>query len=129
MTSVGRFTRAMHWAMVKVLPEPVTPSKTCDLSPRFNPSTSSSIARDWSPRSVKSVTRLKRSYFDAIEQKIVPHREAGGGRSEVGTAGSLVTLGVQLPATIDATSSAKLAASIPETDLRPPTSDLYRVAL
>src|SRR5215211_6861380 len=68
----------MHCAMVKVLPDPVTPSSTCDLSPRFNPSTSSSIARDWSPRRVKSVTRLKRSYFDAIEQKIVPH---GGGRS------------------------------------------------
>src|SRR6185369_7480979 len=84
MTSVGRFTRAMHCAIVNVLPEPVTPSRTCDVSPRFNPSTSSSIARAWSPRNSKSVTRLKRSYFDAMKQKIVPQGEKGPGRGSAG---------------------------------------------
>ena len=35
----------MHCAIVKVLPDPVTPSSTCAWSPRLRPSTSSSIAR------------------------------------------------------------------------------------
>src|SRR4051812_31675285 len=77
----------MHCAIVKVFPEPVTPSRTCDLSPRFSPSTSSSIARAWSPRSSKSVTRLKRSYFDAMEQKIVPQ---GVDRPNLGSLGGFV---------------------------------------
>src|SRR5262245_24936466 len=72
MTSVGRLTREIVCAIENVLPDPVTPSRTCDLSPRFSPSTSSSIARAWSPRSSKSVTRVKRSYFEDIEQTIVP---------------------------------------------------------
>ena len=44
MTRVGICTFSMTFAMVKVLPEPVTPSSTCSLSPRFTPSASFSIA-------------------------------------------------------------------------------------
>src|SRR5690606_29865059 len=61
MTSAGRLTRASTCAIVNVLPEPVTPSSTCALSPRRSPSTSWPMACGWSPRSSKSVTRLKRS--------------------------------------------------------------------
>ena len=45
MTSVGRFTCAIVCAIVKVLPEPVTPSSTWCVSPRSSPSTSSPMAR------------------------------------------------------------------------------------
>src|SRR5207237_1899137 len=38
---------------------------------RFSPSTSSGIARTWSPRIWKSVTRLKRSYTEGMK---IPHR-------------------------------------------------------
>src|SRR5262245_57182439 len=56
----------MHCAMVNVFPDPVTPSSTWDLSPRFNPSTSSSMARAWSPPSSKAGTSLNWSYLEAI---------------------------------------------------------------
>src|SRR5262249_18698753 len=56
----------MVCAMVKVLPEPVTPSSTWCLSPRSRPSVSSPMARCWSPASSKSDTRLKRSYREGI---------------------------------------------------------------
>src|SRR6185295_19815219 len=56
----------MVCAIVKVLPEPVTPSRTWCLSPRSSPVTSSPIARSWSPASEKSETRLKRSYKEGI---------------------------------------------------------------
>jgi hypothetical protein len=48
-TSVGRRTDAITLAIVKVLPEPVTPIKTCDLFPSSMPRTSASMAAGWSP--------------------------------------------------------------------------------
>ena len=49
ITSVGRFTSFMTFAIVKVLPEPVTPSNTCVRMPSLTPSASFSIACGWSP--------------------------------------------------------------------------------
>src|SRR3990167_6170377 len=45
----GRPSRAITLAMVKVLPEPVTPSRVWNTSPSFTPSTSCRIASGWSP--------------------------------------------------------------------------------
>jgi hypothetical protein len=45
ITSAGRFTAASTCAMVKVLPDPVTPRRTWCESPRFSPSISSGMAR------------------------------------------------------------------------------------
>ena len=39
----------MTFAIVNVLPEPVTPSSTCALAPARKPSTSFAIAAGWSP--------------------------------------------------------------------------------
>ena len=50
----------MTCAMVKVLPEPVTPSRTWSRSFSLMPSTSSLIAVGWSPFGVMSETILKR---------------------------------------------------------------------
>ena len=47
--------------MVNVLPDPVTPSRTCHGSPRSRPASSSAMARAWSPRNSKSETRVNRS--------------------------------------------------------------------
>src|SRR4051794_41204551 len=47
--SAGRCVASITFAIVKVLPEPVTPSSTCVRSWRFTPSTSSLIACGWSP--------------------------------------------------------------------------------
>jgi hypothetical protein len=49
----------MILAMVKVLPEPVTPSRTWSLSPAARPSVSSRMARGWSPAGVYSETSWK----------------------------------------------------------------------
>ena len=49
MTSVGFWTFAMTLAMVKVLPEPVTPSSVWYRSPRRMPSLSAATASGWSP--------------------------------------------------------------------------------
>src|SRR5687767_11228425 len=51
----------MTLAMVKVLPEPVTPSSTCSLAPPRMPSTSCWMASGWSPSGRKGETRRKRS--------------------------------------------------------------------
>ena len=59
MTRVGRCTRSMTLAMVKVLPLPVTPSRVWCLKPLFKPSTSLSTAWGWSPVILKSETILK----------------------------------------------------------------------
>ena len=59
MTRVGRCTRWMTLAMVKVLPLPVTPSRVCFLWLCLSPSTSFSTAWGWSPVSPKSETILK----------------------------------------------------------------------
>ena len=48
-TSVGRCTCSMTLAMVKVLPDPVTPSSTCSFSPFSMPSASAAMACGWSP--------------------------------------------------------------------------------
>ena len=47
--AAGRLRSAITFAMVKVLPEPVTPSSTWSFSPACMPETSSEIARGWSP--------------------------------------------------------------------------------
>jgi hypothetical protein len=52
ITSAGRPCEAMTLAMVKVLPEPVTPSSTWSRSPVFTPSISWRIASGWSPDGV-----------------------------------------------------------------------------
>ena len=49
MTNAGRPSSAMRLAMVKVLPDPVTPSRVWKRSPRRTPSTSLAIASGWSP--------------------------------------------------------------------------------
>src|SRR6266699_6124816 len=57
----GRPVRAMTCAIVKVLPEPVTPSSTWSRSPRSSPSHHSSIACGWSPAGANS--ELSRNGF------------------------------------------------------------------
>jgi hypothetical protein len=49
ITSAGRVWLAITLAMVKVLPEPVTPSSTWSFSPPDTPSMSWRIASGWSP--------------------------------------------------------------------------------
>jgi len=44
MTMVGRCTFSITFAIVYVLPEPVTPSKVCAASPASNPAARRSIA-------------------------------------------------------------------------------------
>ncbi len=56
----GRWVASITWAMVKVLPDPVTPSSTCVRSLRLTPSTSSAIAWGWSPFGAKSDLMTKR---------------------------------------------------------------------
>src|SRR3979490_2163699 len=56
----GRCVASITCAIVKVLPEPVTPSSTCERSWRLTPSTSSAIARGWSPSGLKSDVIQKR---------------------------------------------------------------------
>jgi hypothetical protein len=48
-TIAGRPSRAITLAIVKVLPEPVTPSSVWKLRPSLTPSTSWAIAAGWSP--------------------------------------------------------------------------------
>ena len=61
----------MTLAIVNVLPEPVTPSSTWLRSPRLSPSTSSGIARAWSPFSSKSETSLNLSYKEGIVRRAI----------------------------------------------------------
>ena len=56
----GRCVASITLAIVKVLPEPVTPSSTCVRSWRLTPSTSSLIACGWSPFGSKSEAMVKR---------------------------------------------------------------------
>ena len=51
-TSVGRWTCSMTLAIVKVLPDPVTPSKVCSSSPLSRPMDRASMAWGWSPAGV-----------------------------------------------------------------------------
>ena len=55
-TRVGRWTFSMTLAMVKVLPEPVTPKSTCSERPFSTPAARASIASGWSPEGVKGET-------------------------------------------------------------------------
>ena len=57
---VGRCTASITLAMVKVLPEPVTPSSTWSRSFPCSPATSSLMAPGWSPFGSKGETTLKR---------------------------------------------------------------------
>src|SRR5690349_9633448 len=59
MIRVGRSTSAITLAIVNVLPEPVMPSRTWASLLRRRPSTSSSIARGWSPPGWYGATSLK----------------------------------------------------------------------
>src|SRR5438105_3152959 len=56
MTSAGRPSWAMTLAIVKVLPEPVTPSKVWWGRPSPRPRTSCSIAAGWSPAGGNGLT-------------------------------------------------------------------------
>jgi hypothetical protein len=56
--SAGRCVRSITCAMVKVLPEPVTPSSTWVRSSSFTPFTSSLIAVGWSPAGSNGDTSL-----------------------------------------------------------------------
>src|SRR3990172_11800124 len=58
MTSVGFWILSTTFAMVKVLPEPVTPRRTWCLLPFRRPSHSFSMACGWSPVGLKSDTIL-----------------------------------------------------------------------
>lgn len=49
----------MTLAIVKVLPEPVTPSRVCLEMPEFSPETSLSMAWGWSPAGFMSDSRWK----------------------------------------------------------------------
>src|SRR5262245_57149557 len=57
---VGRSTASITLAIVKVLPLPVTPSRTWCFLPERNPSTSLRIASGWSPFGSNSVVSLNR---------------------------------------------------------------------
>src|SRR5574338_1685384 len=136
MTSVGRFTRAMHCAIVNVLPDPVTPRSTCALSPRSSPSTSSSMARAWSPRSSKSDTSLNWSYLDAMASGVQTRppegttihdrtigrgwrgraRHAGGGAQSA--AGTLL-VGPEIPGAGTKLGALRVRSFEPDLDLAP----------
>jgi hypothetical protein len=69
MTSVGLFTRAMACAIVKVLPEPVTPMSVWYFFPSaVTPAASLSIACGWSPSGLNGLTTSNRSIGDTSEQ-------------------------------------------------------------
>src|SRR3954447_23884394 len=77
MTSVGRWICSTTWATVKVLPLPVIPSSTWDGSPRLRPSTSSLMARGWSPIGLRSGLSANgvgkgRIVYDIVEPKFRP---------------------------------------------------------
>ena len=48
-TRVGRWTASITLAMVKVLPEPVTPSRVCSSRPFSTPAARAAMADRWSP--------------------------------------------------------------------------------
>ncbi len=53
---VGRFSRWMIFAMVKVLPDPVTPFRICSRFPAWTLCTRESMAWGWSPVGWKGET-------------------------------------------------------------------------
>lgn len=59
----------MVFAMVKVLPLPVTPSKACSRIPPLSPATSFSIAAGWSPVGLYEETSLNLSIYSALPQR------------------------------------------------------------
>ena len=69
MTSAGRFTRASTCAIVNVLPDPVTPSRTCALSPRE--------AFDELVDRLRLVARAARNRFRAETGQTQPASEDG----------------------------------------------------
>src|ERR1051325_7123986 len=63
MTSAGLFTRSMTFAIVKVFPEPVTPSRVWWRFPSLTPRARFSIAPGWPPCGVKPETISNRPSF------------------------------------------------------------------
>ena len=76
--------------MVKVLPDPVTPSRTWWRSPRRRPSLSWAMARGWSPRGWYSQTSLNRNGPGSGEGRAWKAGSSGGAcgsaRARVGSA-------------------------------------------
>lgn len=62
--SVGSPTSAMTLAIVKVLPEPVTPRSVWNLSPARTPVASSAMAVGWSPDGSKSLFKSKSAIIE-----------------------------------------------------------------
>ena len=58
-TSVGLFNCSITLAIVKVLPEPVTPSSVSHWLPSLKPATNSAMACGWSPVGLYSECSLK----------------------------------------------------------------------
>ena len=61
-TSAGTSSWAMTLAMVKVLPDPVTPSRVCQRSPLPAALTSSAMAAGWSPVGVERRDEIEQSH-------------------------------------------------------------------
>ena len=87
----------MTFAIVKVFPEPVTPSRVWWASPAPIPSTSRSIAAGWSPAEAKSETTARgRGFMGTIVHRHGHTTRAhgrlggGGGRAQAGILPSLV---------------------------------------
>jgi hypothetical protein len=72
MTRTGRLTLAMRLAMVKVLPEPVTPLRTWWRAPDWSPSVSRSMAWIWSPLGTKSEVNTNGPGFINISEGVKP---------------------------------------------------------
>ena len=68
----------MTLAIVKVLPEPVTPIKTWSLRPARIPSTRAAIACGWSPAGLNGLTRSNCTQTTFIETQDVAPGDAVG---------------------------------------------------
>src|SRR5690606_12521981 len=60
--------RSITFAIVKVLPDPVTPKSTCDFLPLSSPPTRRSIAAGWSPAGSKSVFSRNIVLYQHLQQ-------------------------------------------------------------
>ena len=58
---MGLFTLSMMLAIVKVLPEPVTPKSVCSCAPARIPGVNASIAAGWAPVGLNGETSLNLS--------------------------------------------------------------------
>jgi len=78
----GRCVASITLAMVKVLPEPVTPSSTCSRSPASAWATSSAMAEGWSPAGWYFVSSRKGMRF------LLVGRSGRWGTQSAGAAGA-----------------------------------------